>query len=393
MNLSLVTETYPPELNGVAMTLGQLVSHLRRRGNHVQVVRPRQNIEDHPAFGDNLREVLMPGMPLPGYQGLRLGLPCRRHLRRLWRSERPDLVHIATEGPLGWSALREALRSGIPTTSSFHTNFHSYGRHYGFGLLKQPVFSYLRYLHNRTQITFAPTEHLCARLQNDGFRNLAVLGRGVDASLYDPARKDIELRTQWLNKDSAKGLVVLYVGRIAAEKNIELAIRAYAKMRDAGVPLRFVLVGDGPLRSKLENKYPDFVFCGAKSGTDLARHYASADLFLFPSLTETYGNVVVEAMASGVTVVSFDYAAAAQHVSNGVNGLTVQPGNDAAFINAAVEAVTDRGKLMQMGRRARQTVLSLGWESVTESFENKIRQIAFPKKRSGTVLKYGDILP
>jgi glycosyltransferase involved in cell wall biosynthesis len=160
LKITLVTETFPPEINGVAMTLGHLVEGLAQRGHAVTVARPRQSKADQPRADGLFRETLFPGLPIPGYTMLRLGLPARGKFLRRWREDRPDMVHIATEGPLGYTALLAARKLGIPISSSFHTNFHSYSRHYGFAFLTRPALGYLRYFHNRTLVTLSPTAEL-----------------------------------------------------------------------------------------------------------------------------------------------------------------------------------------------------------------------------------------
>ena len=158
LQITFVTETWRPEVNGVAMTVGHLVDGLRSRGHQVSLVRPRQHRQEVA----DATEILLPGLPLPGYAGLRLGLPAGRALRRQWQEQPPDLVHVVTEGPLGWSAVNVARQLGIPVTSAFHTNFDHYSVHYGVGWLRPAVSAYLRSLHRRTRATMVPTEALAA---------------------------------------------------------------------------------------------------------------------------------------------------------------------------------------------------------------------------------------
>ncbi len=225
LDIAFVTETFPPEVNGVAMTVGRLVGGLRELGHRVSVIRPRQAGAD--AGGEH--ELALPGLPLPGYPGLRFGLPAGGRLARQWRQRRPDLVHVVTEGPLGWSAVSTARRLGIPVTSSFHTNFDRYSVHYGVGWLRPAVAAYLRTLHRRTQATMVPTAALAADLAGEGIGGVRVVGRGVDTALYDPARRSPELRGAWGVAPEAP--VCLYVGRLAPEKNLALVRRCFAAIR------------------------------------------------------------------------------------------------------------------------------------------------------------------
>jgi len=362
----IVTDTYPPEINGVALTLSRLVEGLRVRGHLVSLVRPRRpsdpgGREVDPAL------ILVPGVPLPGYPELRLGLPPHARLREQWTRARPDAVYVATEGPLGWSALRAARRLGVGVLSGFHTNFHGYARHYHGGWLAAGVARYLRAFHNRTDGTLVATTDLRDQLRARGFDNLSVLGRGVDARLFTPARRCPSLRREW--GASPSDLVALYVGRLAPEKNIGLAIDAYRAMQRRCPSLRFVLVGDGPLRATLQQAHPDLVFCGAHRGERLATHYASGDVFLFPSETETFGNVTLEALASGLVVVAYDYAAARMHIAPGQTGTLVPYGDAAAFVKGAAELLRSPDDLEEMRRRARESVARLGWDRVVERFE------------------------
>jgi glycosyltransferase involved in cell wall biosynthesis len=189
LRVAVVTETYPPEVNGVAMTLGRLVEALQRRRHCVQLVRPRQGASDTAAHGEQFEEVLKAGIPIPRYDGLQIGLPAKQGLMRLWALKRPDIVHIATEGPLGWSALAAATQLKLPVSTGFHTNFHSYCKHYGIGFLKKPIAAYLRKFHNRALATLVPTEGLRDELEGHGFKNLHVVSRGVDALFFSPSRR------------------------------------------------------------------------------------------------------------------------------------------------------------------------------------------------------------
>lgn len=375
LDLAIVTETYPPEVNGVAMTIARLAEGLRRNGHRVRIVRPRQEAVDAGNGADGAsahNDLTLPGIAMPGYAGLRLGLPAKRRLCALWRAARPDAVHVVTEGPLGWSAVAAARSLGIPVTSGFHTNFDRYSRHYGFGWLQPTLAAYLRSFHRRTQATLVPTESLAASLTGEGLAGVRVVGRGVDVELFSPARRSAALRAEW---GLAPGdLAVLHVGRVAAEKNIGLALRAFEAIAVSCPNARFVVVGDGPLRARLQANYPAHHFAGQRTGADLASHYASSDLFLFPSLTETFGNVTQEAMASGLAVVAFRSAAAAEIIVDGENGRTIAPGDDAAFIQAA-ETLAQNGKARRLlGERARLRVQDCGWDAVSLRFEAVLRE-------------------
>jgi glycosyltransferase involved in cell wall biosynthesis len=366
-HICVVTETYPPEVNGVTLTLSHLVRGLLARGHVVSVVRPYQQESGSTAGTGGARETVVRGLPLPGYKGLQFGLPAGGVLRRAWRQRRPDVVYVATEGPLGWSAVRSARRLGIPTVSGFHTNFHSFAKHYHAGWLRPWIFRYLRGFHNRTRGTLVPCVEQRDRLQALGFENASILGRGVDSQLFAPERRCAELRHHW--GVSNNELVALYVGRVAPEKNLALAVAAYRAMRRCSASMKFVIVGDGPLCATLQKEHPDLIFCGVHTGTQLAKHYAAADVFLFPSETETFGNVTLEAMASGLVVIAYNYAAAKMHIRHGETGVLVPYGEPRAFVDSAVKVTREPQFLQPIRQRARQYVAAVSWQQVIERFE------------------------
>lgn len=367
LRIAMVTETYPPEVNGVAATISRVVDGLRRQGHELQLVRPRQDCADKATDAEAFVEVLMRGLPIPRYPQLRMGLPSRRALLRLWARRRPDVVHIVTEGPLGWSALQAAAQMKLPVVSDFRTNFHAYSSHYGVAWLRHPIMGYLRRFHNRTAVTMVPTESLRDGLAARGFERLRVVSRGVDARLFDPARRDAALRASW--GVGAQAPVVLCVGRLAPEKNLGTLLSAFEALRGVAPDARLVLVGDGPERASLQRRCPDAIFAGVRRGEDLATHYASADLFVFPSLTETFGNVVPEAMASGLAVLAYDCAAAGQLVRHGGNGLLVGLDDGQAFSAAAVRLAADRAGARSMGLQARATASRLDWGHIVKAVE------------------------
>lgn len=372
MHIAIVTETYPPEVNGVALTVQGLAQGLVCAGHSVDLVRPRQpGVTPAPSAG--IDELLVAGAGLPRYPGLRFGLPAKRSLLHRWRARRPDAIYVATEGPLGMSALRAARSLRIGAASGFHTRFDDFARHYGAGFLTPLVFAWLRRFHRRANATLVPTEELHRFLHERRFGNVRLLRRAVDTRLFDPARRDGALRELWRAHDDAP--VVLYVGRIAPEKNLELAVRAYRAIQREQPNARYVWVGDGPARAALQAANPDFIFAGMQHGEDLARHYASADLFLFPSLTETFGNVTLEAMASGVATVAYDYGAAREHIDDGANGRHVSRDDADGFVLAARALARDAHLRASMGAAAREAMLPLQAESVVNAFVKLLSEL------------------
>lgn len=376
LSIALITETFPPEINGVANTLGRLADGLRAKGHRLQLVRPRQS-GDHGIKSDE-RLILTRGWPLPGYPGLQWGQTALHKLLRHWKRQRPDVLYIATEGPLGFSALRAAGRLGIPVVSGFHTNFQQYTGHYGVGLLTRAMTNYLRWFHNRTRMTLVPSVSQKIDLERRGFERLELLARGVDGQLFHPGKRSAQLRQQWGLADD--DIAVLHVGRLALEKNLGLLCRSFRALqsRYPQRTLKLILVGDGPQRTSLQQQLPDAIFCGLQRGEELARHYACGDLFLFPSLSETFGNVVLEALASGLGVVAFDQAAAAQHIHHGHNGALAGADDEYGFIESACWLLETPETLRRVRLNARQHAARQGWPAIVELFEQHLHNAMRP---------------
>jgi glycosyltransferase involved in cell wall biosynthesis len=370
MKICIVTETYPPEVNGVAMTLHRISGELRKQGHEVSIVRPRQSSEAQNAHYTD--ETIVRGLPLPGYDRLRFGLPCRRTLRELWQAQTPDIIYAGTEGPLGQSSIKAAADLNIPIVSGFHTNFHEYMKHYKLPILEKMVQGFLRKTHNKTRRTFAPSQDVIQRLQAMGIEGTRLLGRGVDTELFNPGKRNNALRQRWGVDE--QGTVALFVSRLAAEKNIPLAAKSFAQIKRAQPKAACVFVGDGPERAKLEKAHPDFIFAGMQKGEDLAQHYASADLFVFPSVTETFGNVVTEAMASGLVTLAYDYAAPGRYIKDGHNGYLAPYDDSDAFLKATEHALAQQGDWPGLRTAARRTAEGLGWAGIVKQFAQDLEE-------------------
>jgi glycosyltransferase involved in cell wall biosynthesis len=368
LRIAVVTETWPPEVNGVAMTLAKLVQGLSHRNHDVQLIRPRQTKTESPLNDASLEEVLMRGMPIPRYPELKLGLPSKKTLVKTWTLRRPDVVHIATEGPLGWSALQAAKVLKLPVTSDFRTNFQSYSKHYGVGWLRKPIVAYLRKFHNATACTMVPTRELMRTLSENGFANLKVVSRGVDTKLFNISKRSTSLRASWGATENTT--VLISVGRMAPEKNLDQVLKTYEALKNTGKAFKLVMVGDGPLKEQFQQRYPEIIFPGMLSQSNLAAYYASSDLFVFPSQTETFGNVTLEALASGIPVLAFDCAAARDWVQRGINGWLVAEINPDGFAAQAVSVVNNKDVLDQITHSTRQQVVHLDWDQIAEQVES-----------------------
>ena len=369
MRYAIVTETYPPEINGVALTVLAKEEGLRSRGHDVDVVRPRQR----PDQVATPHEFLTRSAQIPRYPGMRFGFPSHRALRELWTERRPDAIYIATEGPLGWSAMRTARRMGIPVTSGFHTRFDEYTRDYGVGFLQPLALAWMRHFHNGSDATLVPTCELADFLNGERFEDVVHLPRAVDTQRFDPRRRSQALRDGW--GVPADGLAAIYLGRIAAEKNLPLAVQAFRELQRQRPDAKFVWVGEGPELEGIRQANPDFVFCGLRRDEDLAAHFASADMFVFPSHSETFGNVTIEAMASGVATVAFRYGAAREHIVDGLNGIAIEGKDDAAFVEAVCRLGRDDAARRSMGAEARESVRKLRPAQVSADFDDVLQRI------------------
>ncbi len=360
MRLTLITETYAPQVNGVSRTLGQLVRHMVEAGDSVQVVHP-----DYGETVDDAEHVTVRSARLPWYKDVRLPLPPFRSVLRRIDAFRPDLVHIATEATLGLSALSHARRRGFAVVSSFHTNWDHYSDHYRIGFARAMIWRYLRWFHARTAETYVPSRPTIAELGARGFERLVLWPRGVDGRLFRPdreGRSGVRAALGFAPED----VVIGHVSRLAPEKNVGYLADALAIVGEARPSARFLFVGDGPERADLERRMgPNARFAGYRSGADLADHYAAADLFAFASLTETFGNVVLEAMASGLPVVAVRAGGVGDIVRNGGTGLLVEPGDPPSrFAEALIRLVDDAPLRRDLAQAARAYAVTQTWDAI-----------------------------
>lgn len=371
MKICIVTDTYPPEINGVAKTLFQISQDLKALGHFVTIIRPNQKGEVSLSSSPHL--TIVPSLPIPLYRGLRFGLPCQRLLKKMWTTEKPDIIYVATEGLLAISAINVARKMKIAITSGFHTNFHKYMHHYRLPIMAKLTEYFLKKTHNKTLRTFAPTEDVIQQLNQMGVNNTRLLSRGVDTELYNPGKRNHTLRKSW-GITSDDQCVALFVSRIAAEKNIPLAIQAFKKIKAANPDTACIFVGDGPEKYRLQNKYPEFAFVGMQTGEKLSEYYASGDLFIFPSLTETFGNVIPEAMASSLIPIAFNYAAPKALIENNVNGYLADYNDSDSFLKTIDHALDKKNEWSKIRKNARQTAENLNWKNIVKGFAGELNQ-------------------
>ncbi len=367
MKIMIVSDTYPPDINGVARTLQMLAAGLAKLGHKVRVITTTGTKLKQEEARMDLQSVC--AIPVPGYDGIRLGIASQRYFHEQFDRFQPDALYVAVETFMGGSAVQVARKRGVRVLSGFHTNFHHYSKNYRLPLLKRALIWYLRYFHNRTARTLTPSETTAGQLSDIGIEKVGVLGRGVDTELFSPRRRDPLLRQTW--GVTEEDPVAIFVGRLAPEKNLPLVVRSFHRIRERNPRACCVFVGDGPDASRLRSKYPEFVHAGARTGLDLAKHYASADLFIFPSLSETFGNVLTESLASGLVSVSYDYAAARQYVQHGSNGFVAAPDDDTAYLEA-VDVALAHWNDQSLRQNATATASKLSWNTIVEQFEREL---------------------
>jgi glycosyltransferase involved in cell wall biosynthesis len=353
VRIALVTDTYTPQVNGVTTVVVRIANVLREFGHKVLVVAPRYPGDSAVDPG----ELRIPSAPFPPYPAIRLSLPQFGAVARFLDAFEPDVVHLATEGPLGLTGRRYAVRRGIPLVTSYHTNFPQYARHYGASFVEPLVWKWLRWFHRPAVLTQTPGEAVAAELERRGIGRPIVWGRGVDTMHFHPGRRSAGWR-RWLagGDDTA---IVLHVGRLAPEKNIDVLAEAWIAARErVGQRATFVLAGEGPETRRLLTHLPWVRQLGFLDRGKLADVYASADICVLPSRTETCGLVALEAMASGLAVVAADAGGFRESITHGENGLLVAPEDATGFAAEILSLVIAPQRRAEIARAARVAALA-----------------------------------
>ncbi|WP_242868718.1 glycosyltransferase family 4 protein [Desulfotomaculum copahuensis] len=366
--MAIFTDTYPPQVNGVARTVNRIALFLRRRNVPHLIFAP----DCGPSQEHSENVHTFPGIDLPFYPECKITLPPYPNLREKLNQFKPDLIHLVTESSMGLCGLKYARDHRLPVVASYTTNFPQYLAYYKAGFLERWAWLYLRWFHNQCHLNYCPSPAVKNMLAQKGFRNLTIWGRGIDTGLFAP-----EKRSNLLDKLApGKELFFLYVGRLAPEKDLDVLFNAWRIVRRRLPGAQLVVTGDGPLAGELrQNHGHEVVFTGYRHGEELAAIYASSDIFVFPSTTETFGNVVLEAMSSGLPVA----AAAAGGVKNllldGYNGLACRPRNYHELAAAMLKLAQNKELRDALGRQARQYALKQSWEGLLDNLLDSYRTV------------------
>jgi phosphatidylinositol alpha 1,6-mannosyltransferase len=399
------TDTYPPQVNGVSVVTALSVDGLQRREWECAVIAPRYPDEtplssdpaSRPA-GAAAERTTIPSVPLPLYPEVRLAAPAYRTVARAIARFKPDLVHCQTEFVIGRLGQIAARRAGIPLVSSYHTDFGKYVAAYGAPWLYPAVAAYIGRFHRRSLRTYTPSAPAREDLKRLGVDHVEVWGRGVDVQTFAPRRRSESLREAYGINDA---FVLLHVGRLAPEKGVERIIEAFRIAREllpAGASrLRLVLAGAGPSAARVRAAAPDGVIILGQLDrhTALPTLYASADAFMFASLTETLGLVVLEAMASGLPVIAAPAGGVADHLRDGENGIAYPPGDTGAMARAIVRLALDRDLRMRLADGARRTAEGLSWDAELDRLDASYRDVlaAGRHQLAGEVIVREFVLP
>jgi glycosyltransferase involved in cell wall biosynthesis len=360
MKVAYFTESLLPHVDGVSRTLAQLFGTLEKRGVDFRIFSP---FKPGPEISWSTRVHLIPYIRFPLYKDYRLASPIGHRASARLDEYQPDLIHVVSPTPINVRAEKYGRRRGVPVVSSFHTHFVSYFRFYGFGGLEELGWKMMRRFYGRCEVVYAPSHSIIRELASHGIRNTELWSRGIDLHRFSPAFRDPGLR-RMAGAESDDTPVLLLVSRLVREKDLADLVAMERILRGRGSRHRLVLVGDGPMREQLQADLPDALFPGHQSGEALARWYASGDVFVFPSTTETFGNVVLEAQASGLPTVVVDRGGPPDQVEPGQNGFIARANDPADLADQVERLLNDPAERRRMGAAARVAASERDWSAI-----------------------------
>ena len=356
MKIALYAGTYVKDKDGAVKSIYQLVSSFRKNGHEVAVWSPDVSTKDN-HYG--LVVHTMPSVPIPLYPDYKLGF-FMSETRRQLEAFVPDIVHISTPDIVGREFLLYARKKTIPVVSAFHTDFPSYLVYYHLGFAVKFAWQYLAWFYSNCNLVLAPTEFVRSKLAGYSIRNVAIWSRGIDKELFDPSRRSEKMRSAW---SVGNRRVVVYAGRFVLYKDIDVVMRVYDRFMQGEYAdrVRFVMIGSGPEEGEMKRRMPEAIFTGYLTGEELSVAYACGDIFLFPSTTETFGNVALEALASGLPVVVSDAGGCRDVVERSAGGLVSSEGNVNDFYDKCLELLTDPVRYRELQARGLAFAKTQSW--------------------------------
>ncbi|MFC0235602.1 glycosyltransferase family 4 protein [Fictibacillus phosphorivorans] len=384
MKLALFSDTFHPQINGVARTLKRFTSYLETNGVDYKVIMPSfEEVQET----EGKQYYAMKSLPLFLYPECRLAIPQFKALNDELNKFKPDLLHIATPFNIGLFGMRYGKKESIPMVASYHTHFDRYLAYYHLDFLSPLLWRYLQWFHKPFEKIFVPSEETRKILYTKSFTSIEIWSRGVDCMMFTPQNRDFHVREEY--KITQK-YIFLFVGRLAPEKDLNILKEMIDKLPSPlSENVHWLIVGDGPSRRDVEQwetEYSNVTCAGYLSGEDLARVYASADLFVFPSSTETFGNVVLEAAASGLPAIVSDSGGVAEIVQDGVTGRICKAREAYSFIQNIVSIMEDPMLLGSMKRKARNYAMTQSWSAIFGNLLMQYEEVIYTKNKNKTII-------
>lgn len=370
LKIAIFTDTFAPEVNGVAKTLKRFTEYLDEQGIEYRVFAPKSSNED--LYSSNVHRFL--SLPFFLYQECRLALPKMSNVREELQLFQPDIIHVATPFNMGLCGLHYAKKLNIPVVGSYHTNFDKYLAYYDMQFLSRVLWKYMHWFHRPLKKIFVPSTDTKEQLQKRGFTNLSIWSRGVDISTYHSNYNEQRVRDAYQIKEK---YILLYVGRISPEKDVNLLPDINKKLLQKGIDnVHWLIVGDGPLKDEMEQTAStNMTFAGYITGEDLAEIYAAANLFVFPSATETFGNVVLESMACGTPVIGVNAGGVRTIIKDGVTGILCEEKDNDAFTEAIIRMLSNRVERETMRLEVKKYAKTQAWDAIFDGLLEEYEQV------------------
>lgn len=359
MNIAYFTESLPPKTDGVAKSMQKLAETLQSKQVNFHFFCPFKP-EENNFWMDKVYQVS--SLPFLLYPEYRVGIPEKANLQRMLDEFHPDLIHVASPTPMGQFGLRYARKHQIPAVSSYHTHFVDYFKYYGFGLFENQGWSYLKWFYNQFNRIYVPSQNTANQLKQKGFENIELWQRGIELNNFSPEFRNHALRSRIGVTDDEP--ILLFVGRLVKEKDLEDLIKTNEILMSRQIRFKQVIIGDGPMRSRLKEALPEAHLTGIQRGHELAQWYASSDIFVFPSTTETFGNVILEAYASGLPVIGVDKGGSMDLIQDQQTGFIAKsntPTDIAQRVQILIENINLR---IAMREQALAYAKNFSWEAI-----------------------------